>query len=68
MVFGDFNNDLEMLQEAFFSYAMANAHPNVKSVARFSTRSNDEMGVEFILEQLLDAKESAEGGKSKPVR
>ncbi len=56
MVFGDFNNDLEMLNEAYFSYAMANAHPNVKAIARFSTRSNDEQGVEFILEQLLDAK------------
>lgn len=57
MVFGDFNNDLEMLREAYFSYAMANAHPNVKAIARFSTRSNDEQGVEFILEQLLAAKE-----------
>ena len=56
MVFGDFNNDLEMLREAYFSYAMANAHPNVKAIARFSTRSNDEQGVEFILEKLRDAK------------
>jgi len=56
MVFGDFNNDLEMLQEAFFSYAMENAHPNVKKAARFSTKSNDQQGVEFVLEQLLEAK------------
>jgi hydroxymethylpyrimidine pyrophosphatase-like HAD family hydrolase len=45
-----------MLREAYFSYAMANAHPNVKATARFSTRSNDEQGVEFILEKLRDAK------------
>ncbi len=37
MVFGDFNNDLEMLQQAFFSYAMENAHPNVKKVAPLHT-------------------------------
>ena len=59
MVFGDFNNDLEMLQEAFFSYAMDNAHDNVKKVARFSTKSNDEQGVESILEELLIAKRNS---------
>ncbi len=63
MVFGDFNNDLEMLQEAFFSYAMENAHPNVKQIARFSTRSNDQLGVEFVLEQLLEAKRALSGGQ-----
>ena len=56
LVFGDFNNDLEMLQEAYFSFAMENAHPNVKEIARFATKSNDEQGVEEILEQLLAAK------------
>jgi len=58
MVFGDFNNDLEMLERAYFSYAMANAHDNVKRAARFSTTSNDQLGVEMVLEQLLKAKES----------
>ncbi len=53
MVFGDYNNDLEMLERASFSYAMANAHPNVLKKARFQTLSNDEGGVEYILEQLL---------------
>ncbi len=56
MVFGDYNNDLEMLKLAHFSYAMKNAIPNVKNIARFETKSNDELGVEFILEQLLKAK------------
>lgn len=56
MVFGDYNNDLEMLELADFSFAMKNAHPNVKKVANFSTKSNDEFGVEMILEQLLEAK------------
>ncbi|WP_159023040.1 HAD family hydrolase [Formosa sp. L2A11] len=57
MVFGDYNNDLEMLERAYFSYAMANAHPNVKKVARFETKSNDEFGVETVLEQLIASKE-----------
>ncbi|MBT8320042.1 MAG: Cof-type HAD-IIB family hydrolase [Eudoraea sp.] len=53
MVFGDYNNDLEMLSQASFSFAMANAHPNVLRAARYTTLSNNEMGVERILEQLL---------------
>lgn len=56
MVFGDYNNDLEMLQLAHFSYAMKNAHKDVKKIARFKTKSNDEKGVEFILEQVLQDK------------
>ncbi|MEN8125190.1 MAG: HAD hydrolase family protein, partial [Bacteroidota bacterium] len=39
-----------------FSYAMENAHPNVKKIARFQTKSNNEEGVEIILEELLRAK------------
>ncbi|MEQ9583186.1 MAG: HAD family hydrolase [Arenibacter sp.] len=54
MVFGDYNNDLEMLAMADFSFAMANAHPNVTAAANFKTRSNDEYGVETVLEQLLN--------------
>ena len=56
MAFGDFNNDLEMLHYSYFSYAMENAHPNIKKAARFSTKSNDEEGVEVILDQLIQAK------------
>lgn len=56
MVFGDYNNDLEMLALADFSFAMKNAHPNVKKIANFSTKSNNELGVEIVLEQLLKAK------------
>ncbi|MEO9891802.1 HAD family hydrolase [Aurantibacter sp.] len=53
MVFGDFNNDLEMLALADFSFAMKNAHPNVKKAANYETLSNDENGVEHILELLV---------------
>lgn len=54
LVFGDYNNDLEMLARAGFSYAMANAHPNVQRAAKYTTLSNDEQGVEHVLEQLLN--------------
>lgn len=53
MVFGDYNNDLEMLGKAKYSFAMENAHPNVMKVANYQTTSNDNFGVERILEQLL---------------
>lgn len=53
MVFGDYNNDLEMLALADYSFAMANAHPNVLKASNYSTLSNDEFGVELVLEKLL---------------
>ncbi len=53
LVFGDYNNDLEMLDRADYSFAMANAHHNVLNAARFITSSNDERGVEKVLEALL---------------
>ena len=58
MVFGDYNNDLEMIEQADYSFAMQNAHPNVTKAARYSTKSNNENGVEHILEQLIEAKEA----------
>ena len=53
LVFGDYNNDIEMLGLAKFSFAMENAHQNVKKVANYSTTSNDDFGVERILKKLL---------------
>ncbi|MET6991746.1 HAD family hydrolase [Sediminicola arcticus] len=53
LVFGDYNNDLEMLGLADYSFAMANAHPNVLEAANYKTKSNDENGVELILEELI---------------
>lgn len=53
MVFGDFNNDLEMMALSDFSFAMENAHPNVVKAARFRAGSNDNLGVERVLEELL---------------
>jgi Cof subfamily protein (haloacid dehalogenase superfamily) len=52
MAFGDYLNDVEMMMEAHYSFSMDNAHPEVKKVARFSTRSNDEDGVLEVLGKL----------------
>lgn len=56
LVFGDYHNDLEMLDRAYFSYAMENAHPDVIKKSRFKTASNNNFGVELILEELLKQK------------
>jgi hypothetical protein len=56
LVFGDYNNDLTMLALADFSYAMENAHQNVKNVSKFETKSNDNFGVELVLEQLIKSR------------
>ncbi|MFS4095450.1 Cof-type HAD-IIB family hydrolase [Streptomyces sp. AF1A] len=45
MVFGDYLNDLEMLDAADWSFAMANAHPEVIRRARHLAPSNNEHGV-----------------------
>jgi Cof subfamily protein (haloacid dehalogenase superfamily) len=55
MVFGDYLNDIEMLQEATFSFAMANAHNDITKIANYATRSNNNFGVESILEKLIRA-------------
>lgn len=53
VVFADYLNDLEMLDAANWSFAMANAHPDVKAKARFLAPSNDEHGVVRVLRRLL---------------
>jgi len=45
MAFGDYMNDIEMLKNAKYSYAMENAHPNVKQAANFEASTNDSFGV-----------------------
>ncbi|WP_339662835.1 HAD family hydrolase [uncultured Polaribacter sp.] len=56
MVFGDYHNDIEMMQEAHFSFAMKNAHKDIKKLANYKTESNDNFGVEAVLEQLIKSK------------
>lgn len=56
LVFGDYHNDIEMMQEAAISFAMENAHADIKKLASHQTKSNDEFGVESILEELINSK------------
>ncbi|MGW1543299.1 Cof-type HAD-IIB family hydrolase [Streptomyces sp. NPDC002309] len=57
VVFGDYLNDLEMLDTAEWSYAMANAHPEVVRRARHLAPSNTDNGVLRTLTRLLDLPE-----------
>ncbi|WP_372919700.1 HAD family hydrolase [Salegentibacter sp.] len=53
LVFGDYLNDLEMMKNAKYSYAMKNAHPEIKQASNFVTRySNNENGVLKTIEEL----------------
>lgn len=54
MVFGDYLNDLEMLDAADWSFAMANAHPEVVRRARHLAPSNNDNGVLRTIVRLLD--------------
>lgn len=53
VAFGDFLNDVEMLEAAGMSFAMANSHPGVFDVSRFVAPSNAEGGVITVLRHLL---------------
>lgn len=53
MAFGDQLNDLEMLDQAYYSFAVANAREEVRRAARFQADSNENDGVLKVLRQLL---------------
>lgn len=53
MVFGDYYNDIEMLQCAYYSFVMENANDDMKQYGNFQAPSNDEYGVQQILECLV---------------
>ncbi len=56
MVFGDYLNDIEMMQSAYYSFAMGNAHEKIKEIARFEAKTNNQAGViETIKEHILIA-------------
>lgn len=53
MVFGDQDNDVEMLKSAYYSFAVSNAVETAKRAARFEADSNANDGVLKILKALL---------------
>ena len=53
MVFGDFLNDLELMDAAEYSFAMDNAHPLLQERARFTAPPNYENGVVRVISAVL---------------
>ena len=54
VVFGDYLNDIEMMQTAKYNYAMKNAHPEIIKMAGFITEfDNDNNGVSRAIEALV---------------
>ena len=61
MAVGDAGNDLNMLEYAYHSVAMANSTPDVLACCRYRTASNDDCGVAEIIERVIAAKETNDG-------
>ena len=59
VAFGDGANDVEMLEWAGDSYAMANAVPLAAAAARHQAPSNAEDGVAQVVEELLAVREQS---------
>ncbi len=59
MVFGDSMNDYSMLSMDFgATVAMDNSVPEIKAAAKYVTRSNEEYGVAYAIEELLKRRDS----------
>jgi len=54
VAFGDSGNDIEMLRQSGFSFAMTNARPQIKAVARFTAPHNNQQGVLEIIDRVLN--------------
>ncbi len=53
--FGDDFVDIDLIRDCGWSVAVANAIPEIMSLAKYSTASNDDDGVAVVLEQLVSA-------------
>ncbi|MGB6129391.1 MAG: HAD family hydrolase [Psychrilyobacter sp.] len=53
LVFGDYLNDIELLESGEHSYAMENAHPKLKELAKNIAKSNEENGVVEKIKELF---------------
>ena len=51
MAFGDYLNDYELLESVGESYAMANSHPALLALAKYTAPSNDEDGVMRVIRE-----------------
>lgn len=53
MCFGDAGNDWHMIEFAGMGVAMGNAFPEVKEIANYITKSNEEDGVAYAIEKFV---------------
>ena len=53
MAFGDYNNDIEMLKQAGYSFAMGNASDEIKKIAKFETETNDNCGIAIAINKYI---------------
>ncbi len=53
--FGDDHVDIDLIRDCGWSVAVDNAIPEIKSMARYQTTSNDDHGVAIVLERLVAA-------------
>lgn len=53
VAFGDGGNDIEMLRQVGFGFAMANAQDKIKAVTPWHAASNNEEGVLEVIDQIL---------------
>lgn len=55
MAFGDYNNDIKMIELAKHSYAVGNAHDEIKEIAKYTIGTNNENAVvKTILDVIKD--------------
>lgn len=54
MACGDHLNDAAMLKKAGISVAMGNAVPEIKDLCDFVTKTNEEDGVAYVIEKILE--------------
>jgi len=55
LAFGDDYVDIDLIRDCGWSVAVDNAVPEIQSLARFGTASNDDHGVAIVLERLVAA-------------
>lgn len=56
MVFGDYFNDVPLFENAYYSFAMENGHPDIRRYARFVAPPNTEHGImQMIRRYILEA-------------
>ncbi len=53
MAFGDYDNDISMIESAGFGIAMGNANEKVKGAARYTTDTNDNDGLALAIERFV---------------